>query len=221
MLVTLAATGCSHSQQTGRWAVRSISADGLVLHLGVDVSCNAQVAGSHVSEHQDRVSIEIDTRNAGGSCSAVLTVHDLGVRLRAPLGVRWVEGACNGGCPTEPDRAPLRCTIATPPFRFGFLPSGWSTARSGTLDTSAAYQSPAGDATIELSHNRSDNATRKRTSGEVFALGKMVPLDTFDGGYAVTLHLPGKGPACGQWLLIGRGVTQSTFTTIAQQLFPR
>ncbi len=217
----LAATGCSQSHQVGRWAVRSVSADGRVLHLGVDVSCNTKVVGSHVHEYRDRVSIEVDTRHSGSDCASVLTVHDLDLRLRAPLGVRWVDGACVGGCPAAPDRASLHCDLAALPFDFGFLPPGWLTAKNATTGTLAAYQSPAGDATIELSHNRSDGTVRKGTSEDVYVLGTTVPLDTVSGGYAVTRDLVGRGPACGHWLLVGRGVTQSTFTTIVQQLFPR
>jgi hypothetical protein len=101
------------------------------------------------------------------------------------------------------------------------LPPGWLTAKSATAGNSAAYQSPAGDATIELWHNRSDNLVREGTSEDVYVLGTTVSLDTVSGGYAVTRNLVGRGPACGHWLLIGRGVTQGTFTTIVQQLFPR
>jgi hypothetical protein len=218
MLVVLLVvmTGCTGGHDTpGRWSVRSVSLDGRVLHLGVDVSCNATIRKSHVHEYQDRVLIEIDTHAPGGSCKASLTVRDLRVQLRAPLGARWVDGACVGGCTEVPDRAALRCTLDGPPFAVGYLPSGWRKA----LGTAIAYQSATGDATVEFSHGDSSHPARPGTE-EVSVLGNQVTLDTISGGFAVAVEL-GAGPACGHWVLSSHGVPRDVFTTIAQQLFPR
>lgn len=202
--------------------MRSVSPDGRVLHLGVDVSCNTKIGKFHVDEHPDRVLIELDAHGGGGSCKASLEVRGFDVPLQSPLGVRWVDGACVGGCPVTPDRAPLRCAIGGPPFDFGYLPSGWLTAKNASARTATAYQSPTGDATLELGRGGSIGAAALRTYGEeVNALGNAIPLDPISGGYAATVDLVGAGTACGRWLLMGRGIAKSTFTTIIQQLFPR
>jgi hypothetical protein len=217
-----ATDGCSQGQQQGRWAVRSVSPNGRVLHLGVDVSCNTKIGKSHIHEYRDRVLIELDAHVLGGSCKSSLDIRGFDVPLQSPLGVRWVDGACVGGCPVMPDRAPLRCVLGAPPFDFGYLPSGWLTANNRSAGTAAAYQSASGDATLELGRGGSIGGAALRTGGEeVNALGNAVPLDTISGSYAVTVDLVGAGTACGRWLLVGRGVTQSTFTTIVQELFPR
>jgi hypothetical protein len=218
-----ATAGCSPGQhQPGRWAVRWVSPDGRILHLGVDVSCNTKIGKFHVDEHPDRVLIELDAHGHGGNCKSSLDVLGFDVPLKSPLGVRWVDGACAGGCPITPDRAPLRCTIGGPPFDFGYLPSGWLTAKNASAGTATAYQSPTGDATLELAPGGSIGGAALRTIGEeVNALGNAVLLDTISGGYAATVDLVGAGAACGRWLLVGRGVTHDTFTTIVQELFPR
>ena len=202
--------------------MRSVSPDGRALHLGVDVSCNTKIGKFHVHEHPDRVLIELDAHGRGGNCKSSLDVRGFDVPLQSPLGVRWVDGACVGGCPVMPDRAPLRCALGGPPFDFGYLPSGWLTAKNPSAGTANAFQSPTGDATLELGRGGSIGAAALRTGGEeVNALGNAVPLDTISGGYAMTVDLAGAGTACGRWLLVGRGVTQSTFATTVQQLFPR
>jgi hypothetical protein len=217
-----ATAGCSQGQQQqGRWAVRSVSPDGRVLHLGVDVSCNTKIGKSHVHEYRDRVLIELDAHVPGGSCKSSLDVRGFDVPLQSPLGLRWVDGACVGSCPVMPDRAPLRCSLVGPPFGFGYLPSGWLTANNASAGAAAAYQSASGDATLELQRDHSDGTARPVAGQELNVLDNAIPLDTISGGYAVTVDLVGAGPACGRWLLAGRGVAQSTFATVVQQLFPR
>jgi hypothetical protein len=220
-MLGLAATGCSSGQEVGRWSVRAVSADGRVLHLGVDVSCDRKVGRSHVHEYGDRVFVELDTSAPGGSCKSALTVRAVDVRLSSPLGARWVDGACSDGCPTRPDRAPLRCSISGAPFGFGYLPSGWLTARNPKEGSVAAYQSATGDATVELGHNSSDGVARQGRGEDAYVLGNTVPVETVSGGYAVSLELAGTGPACGHWRLVGLGIPQDTFLTVVQQLFPR
>jgi hypothetical protein len=215
----LTTAGCSHLAAATRWSVQSVSADGRVVHLAVDVSCGAKITSSYAREYHDRVSIVVDTSGGGGSCSAVLTLHDLAIRLRSPIGTRWVDGACVGGCLTDPNPAPLRCAL-TPPFGFGFLPSGWQTATNTKAQTTAAYQSPNGQMTIELRQNAPDSK-QQSTDRDLFVLGDSVPLETVQGGFAVTVDLTGKGTACGRWLLVGHGTDESTFTAVAEQLFPR
>ena len=95
-------SGCSHGNDAGRWSVASVSADGRVVHIGVDVSCSAKVTGSHVHEHEDRVAIDVDTRGPAGTCQSSLVVREVQVQLRTPLGARWLDGACVNGCPNEP-----------------------------------------------------------------------------------------------------------------------
>lgn len=175
-----------------------------------------------MKEYDDRVFVELDMdAPSGGSCSAVLTTQSLAVRLRSPLGVRWVDGACVNGCPWSPDRAPVRCVISGPPFGFGYLPSGWVTAHDPTAGSVAAYESATGNATLEVWHDSSGGAGVSRSGEEAYALGNTVPVETIAGGYAVTLDLVGTGPACGRWRLVARGLPQDTFSTIVQQLFPR
>jgi hypothetical protein len=201
--------------------VRSVSPDGRVLHLGVDVSCNTNIGKFHVDEHPDRVLIELDAHVGGGNCKASLDVRGFDVPLQSPLGVRWVDGACVGGCPVTPDRAPLRCALGGPPFDFGYLPSGWLTAKNASPGTATAYQSATGDATLELRRDRSDGIARPVAGQELNVLDSTVPLNTISGGYAVTVDLAAAGPTCGRWLVVGRGIAQGTFATIVQELFPR
>jgi len=161
------------------------------------------------------VLIEVDTNAPGGSCKSSLTVHDVRVHPRAPLGARWVDGACVGGCPLTPDRAALRCRLDGLPFGVGYLPSGWRAAKGAP----GAYQSATGDATVEFLHGDSSHPARPGDE-EVFVLGNQVTLDTVSGGYAVAVDL-GAGPACGPWVFSSQGVPRDTFAAVVEQLFPR
>lgn len=171
-VIALAATGCSPREQVDAWSVTSISPDGRTLHLGVDVSCGAHITSTHVRESTSHVTIELAVDAPGGNCKASLDVRPHDVTLRTPLGDRVIEGACVPSCPAYPARVPVDCHGSVPPFAFGFLPSGWQRATTLPNGVVTGYQSPTGDATLEL---------RKAVPDGTFAVRTDVGAPMFDG----------------------------------------
>jgi hypothetical protein len=221
LVVVAAAAGCATTEDVGSWSVQSVSPDGLTLHLGVNVSCNAKLGSSRVREYDDHVFVSVGVRRTNGECSSVLVVHPLDVLLKHPLRNRWVDGACIGGCPTMPRRAPTVCGPSAVPFSFGYLPSGWSVVPTAPAGVPAAFQNSVGNATIELQHNPIDVTLHVRTDVSVIALGNAAQIGRVDGESAVAFDVAGSGPGCGPWLLLGRGLSDEELIKIAGQLVPR
>lgn len=214
-VVGLVATGCSARDEVGAWSVTSISSDGRTLHLGVDVSCGAHIASSHVKEMPTRVTVEVSVHEPGGNCTAVGEVRQLDVSLRSPLGDRVLQGACTPSCPRFPRRASVSCHGAVPPFVFGYLPSGWQRATTLPGGVIAGYQSATGDATLELRKRAPDATFAVRTDVGAPTLGGDVTFGTTHEGEAAAFT------ACGPWLLTTCGVSQIELAAIAEQLIPR